>query len=157
MYPKLITLRSARTRHVGGLATLLVLAVAAMGCSESSGPTAASEATTPDLLFEPNALTVVPGDTARTTVRVETGADLRGATFTLDSGPPGLTMRFEAAPDGATGTLSLAASAKASALTWSLQVKGRKSDGTKTWVGNLKVTVAGAPAQTIFPTSNWRR
>ena len=81
MYPKLITLRSARTPQLGRLTTLLVLAIATAGltgCSESSGPTAAPDATTPDLQFEPSALTLTPGDTGRTTVRVENGADCAG-------------------------------------------------------------------------------
>jgi len=153
MYPKLITLRSARTPQLGRLTTLLVLAIATAGltgCSESSGPTAAPDATTPDLQFEPNALTLTPGDTARTTVRVETGADLRGATFTLDGAPPGLTTRFEAAADGKSGTLSLAASPNVSAIAWSLTVKGRKGDGTKTWVGNLSLNISGSAVRAIF-------
>jgi hypothetical protein len=72
MYPKLITFRSARTRHLGRLTTPLVLAVAAAGlagCGESSAPTAAREAT-PDLHVErsaPGSLTLnASGTTART-------------------------------------------------------------------------------------------
>src|SRR5215211_398582 len=153
MYPILIPLPPARTPHPGRLTTLLVLAVAAAGltgCGDGAEPTGAPEATTPDLRFEPSALTLAPGDTARTTVRVATGADLRGATFTLDGAPSGLTTRFEAAADGATGTLSVAASPKISAIAWSLTVKGRKGDGSKTWVGNLTLTVSGATARTVF-------
>src|SRR5918995_2925317 len=106
MYPMLIPFRSVPTPHRSRLTTLLVLASVAAGlagCSESSGPAAPPEATTPDLRFEPNALTLAPGDTARTTVRVATGADLRGAAFTLDGASPGLTTHFEAAADGASG------------------------------------------------------
>src|SRR5688500_18451906 len=153
MYPTLIPFRSARMPHLGRLTTLLLLAAAAAGitgCGDGAEPTAAPEATTPDLRFEPNALTLAPGDTARTTVRVETGADLRGAAFTLDGAPPGLTTRFEAGADGVTGTLALAASPNVRAIAWSLTVKGRKGDGTKTWVGNLTLTVSGATARTVF-------
>jgi hypothetical protein len=78
MYPTLIHRSSARTPRVGRLTTLLLVAIATAGvagCSESSDPTAAAlEATTPDLRFEPSGLAVAPGDTARTTVRVATGA-----------------------------------------------------------------------------------
>ena len=154
MYPTLITMRSARAPHLGRLTPLLVLAIVAAGlagCSEGSGPAAAApEATTPDLRFEPNALTFAPGDTARTTVRVATGADLRGATFTLDGAPPGLTSRFEPAADGASGTLSLAASQNAGAIAWSLTVKGRKADGTKTWVGNLTLNISRTTRRAFF-------
>jgi hypothetical protein len=153
MYPMLIPFRSARMPHLGRLTTLLLLAVAAAGltgCGDGAEPTAAPEATTPDLRFEPSALALAPGDTARTTVRVATGADLRGATFTLDGAPAGLTTRFEAAADGATGTLSLAASPKVSAIAWSLTVKGRKGDGTKTWVGNLTLNIARTTGRALF-------
>jgi hypothetical protein len=129
---------------------LASVAAGLAGCSESSGPAAPPEATTPDLRFEPSALTLAPGDTARTTVRVETGADLRGATFTLDGAPPGLTTRFEAGADGVTGTLALAASPNVRAIAWSVSVKGRKGDGTKTWVGNLTLNISRATGRALF-------
>ena len=151
MYPKLNT-RSARTHRVGRLTTMLLLAAAAVlsGCGDDDTPTAAPAPVVPDLRFEPNTLTITPGDTARTTVRVDPAADLRGATFTLDSAPPGLSTRFEAADDGKSGTLMLAVSPKAARIAWSLTVKGRRADGAKTWVGNLALNVSPTGSHALF-------
>jgi hypothetical protein len=143
---------SARTHRLGRLTTLLMLAAAGalLGCGDDDSPTAAPEPAVPDLRFEPSALTISPGDTARTSVRVEPAADLRGATFTLDGAPSGLSTRFEAAADGTSGTLSLTASRDVGVLARSLTIKGRRADGAKTWVGSLKVSVSGMRARTFF-------
>jgi hypothetical protein len=147
---------------LGRFATVLLLAITAAGlpgCGDGADPTAPGEPTpgepapppaAPDLRFEPSALDLAPGDSARTTVRVEPAADLRGATFTIDGTPPGLSTRFEAAADGASGTLTLVASPDAGALAESLMVTGRKGDGSKTWVGSLTLTASGTTARTFF-------
>ena len=153
MYAKLITVGPARAPRPGRFTALLLLAVAAAGlsgCSDDAGPTAARERTVPDLRFEPSALTLAPGDTARTTVRVEPAADLRGATFTLDAAPQGLSTRFEAAADGASGTLVLVASPNVGAAPTSLTVKGRKGDGSTTWVGSLALRVSQTTGRAFF-------
>jgi hypothetical protein len=161
MDPKAITRKLACKPRLGRLLTLFVLALATAGlpgCSDDGGPTAPDDSgptappapAAPDLRFEPAALTLVPGDTSETTVRVEPAADLRGATFTLDGAPPGLSTRFEAAADGASGTLTLVAGPDVNALAESVTVMGRKGDGTKSWVGSLAVTVSGTTARTFF-------
>jgi hypothetical protein len=152
---------------LGRFGTILLLAIAPAGlpgCGDGSDPTGPGEPApgepapgepapppaAPDLRFEPAALDLAPGDSASTTVRVEPAADLRGATFTLDGAPPGLSARFEAAADGASGTLTLAASPDVGTLAGSLMVNGRKGDGSKTWVGSLTLTVSSTTTRTFF-------
>ena len=143
MYPKLNT-RSARTHRLGRLTNLLLLAAATAlsACGNNDSPTAAPVSEVPDLRFEPSSLTIAAGDSASTTVRVEPAADLRGATFTLDGAPAGLSTRFAADYDGKSGTLMLVASPNAARIAWTVTVKGRRADGSKTWVGNLALNVS---------------
>src|SRR6266508_1800035 len=61
----------------------------------------------PDLRFTPDSVNLTPGAEARVTVRVEPQADLGGATFELPGVQAGVSSRFEAAADGASGTLKL--------------------------------------------------
>jgi hypothetical protein len=158
MYQHAATIRrQARTLRLDRFATVLLLIVASgglHGCGDDAGPTAPAEPTpapaAPDLRFEPAALDLAPGGSASTTVRVEPAADLSGATFALDGAPPGLSTRFEAAADGASGTLTLAASPDAGAVPDSVTVMGRKGDGTNTWVGSLALTGSGTTARTYF-------
>ncbi len=105
----------------------------------------------PDLRFTPDSVNLTPGAEARVTVRVEPQADLGGATFELPGVQAGVSSRFEAAADGASGTLTLAASTTLEADDRALTVQGRSGVGTGTWVGALKVTTTGTlTAKTIF-------
>jgi hypothetical protein len=148
MYSKLTT-RSAPTNRLGRFTTLLLLAAATAlsACGDNDSPTAAPVPEVPDLRFEPSTLTIPPGDSASTTVRVEPAADLRGATFTLDGSAAGMTTRFTAAADGKSGRLWLVASPKAARIAWTVTVKGRRADGAKTWVGNLALNVSPTAAR----------
>src|SRR5688500_4144526 len=144
----------ARPRATFLLAAATLTAVILAGC-RSDPPTAAPDAApaarpSPDLLFAPAVIGLVPGDTARTTVRVTTGADLRGATFTLAGAPAGITTRFEAAADGASGTLLLTTSSAAPAGGMSLTVHGTGATGRSTWVGQLSVSVTSLVPITRF-------
>lgn len=147
MYSKLNT-RSARANRLGRLTNLLLLAAATAlsACGDNDSPTAAPVSEVPDLRFEPSTLTIPPGDSASTTVRVEPAADLRGATFTLDGSAAGMSTRFTAADDGKSGKLMLVASPNAARIAWSVEVKGRRADGAKTWVGNLTLKVSPTAA-----------
>jgi hypothetical protein len=154
--------QQAQASRLGRFATVLLLAITAAGlpgCGDGADPTApggpapgepAPPPAAPDLRFEPSALDLAPGDSVSTTVRVEPAADLRGATFVLDGTPPGLSTRFEAAADGASGTLTLLASPDLGALAESVMVTGRKGDGRRTWVGSLKLTTSSTTARTFF-------
>jgi Protein of unknown function (DUF1565) len=102
----------------------------------------------PDLTFDPAVLAVAPGGEASTLVRVTPAADLRGATFTLAGAPAGLTTRFQAAADGASGTLTLTAANDAAEREQMLTVNG--ANGRKTWVGSLQLTVTNTTARTFF-------
>jgi hypothetical protein len=102
----------------------------------------------PDLVFDPPALELAPGEEASTIVRVDPPTDLSGASFQLDSAPDGATSSFAPAAAGLTGTLTLTAAANAPEREQSLTVLGRS--GEKTWVGSLKLTVVSTTAKTFF-------
>src|SRR5438093_267500 len=117
---------AAFIRHIGrAVLWLSLLALLALGLAPASSGAAAPEASTnqtvflpmvangagaPDLRFDPAALAVAPGGEGSTTVRVQPAADLSAATFWLEGAPDSLSVRFQADADGATGTLTLAAS-----------------------------------------------
>jgi Protein of unknown function (DUF1565) len=62
-----------------------------------------------------------------------------------------VTSRFDAAPDGASGTLTVEASTAAEAGERALTVQGTSGSGTSTWVGALKIkTMPSASAKTFF-------
>jgi hypothetical protein len=93
----------------------------------------------------------VPGSETSVTVRVEPAADLTGASFELPEAQDGVSSRFEAAADGATGILTLEASSAVAADDRALTVHGTSGSGANTWVGALTVrTAASATATTIF-------
>jgi hypothetical protein len=87
-------------------------------------PLVAKGGAAPDLIFWPNSVALAPGETASVSVRVEPQADLGGATFELPSVQDGVSSRFEAAADGATGTLTIEASMAAEADERALMVQG---------------------------------
>jgi hypothetical protein len=99
----------------------------------------------PDLIFTPDNVELRPGAEASISVRVEPAADLTGATFELPGVQDGVTSRFEAAPDGQSGTLTIEASGAADASERALMVRGTSGDGSKGWVGKLTVTTDPVP------------
>jgi hypothetical protein len=118
---------------------------------DSPEPTAS-----PDLTFTPAEVLVAPGGTATMQVSVNTGADLTNARFDLPGVQSGVITSFVAAPDGHTGTLTIAASEAVEAADAQLMVKGASGvDRAKAWVGALRVQSAPAlTAKTIFVSSS---
>jgi hypothetical protein len=106
----------------------------------------------PDLIFTPDSVSLTPGESANIQVRVEPNADLTGASFELPGVQEGISSSFEAAADGASGTLTIAASASSEAAERPLIVQGQSGlDSSKTWTGALRVTTSATlTAKTIF-------
>jgi Protein of unknown function (DUF1565) len=127
---------AAFTRHIGRIILWLSL-LALLAPATLAGTSAASTSGAP------------PAQ-ATQTVRVQPAADLSAATFWLEGAPDSLSVRFQSAADGASGTLTLAASDTAAAGAQTLTVKGRNGAGTKTWVGSLQLTVTTTTARTFF-------
>jgi hypothetical protein len=107
-------------------------------------------AAAPDLIFTPDQVELAPGAAASVSVRVEPAADLRDATFELPGVQEGVSSRFEAGPDGMTGTLIVEANEAAAADERALTVQGTSGDGAHGWVGNLTVKTQPSASATKY-------